>query len=126
MKNPSRFTFDGAAEHVYTLLLKKDCYPRFIRSEHYKNLLANGVQPLAKRRYIYNDILNIIQFSPSFCTEESAGMILNKTAKNRQPIYYDLFVIRRWSIHRYTFPQKICADFIKRFVIFPRNIFFMI
>lgn len=51
MKSPSRFTFDGAAEHVYTLLLKKDCYPRFIRSEHYKNLLANGVQPLAKRRF---------------------------------------------------------------------------
>lgn len=52
MKIPSRFTFDGAAEHVYTLLLKKDCYPRFIRSEHYKNLLANGVQPSARRRYI--------------------------------------------------------------------------
>ncbi|XP_060834970.1 regulator of G-protein signaling 11 isoform X2 [Rhopalosiphum padi] len=51
MKNPSRFTFDGAAEHVYTLLLKKDCYPRFIRSEHYKNLLANGVQPSARRRF---------------------------------------------------------------------------
>lgn len=117
MKNPSRFTFDGAAEHVYTLLLKKDCYPRFIRSEHYKNLLANGVQPLAKRRYIYSI------FSPSFCIEESASMILNRTAKNRQAIYYDLFVIRRWSIHRYTFPQKICAEFIKRFVIFPRNIF---
>lgn len=50
MKIPSRFTFDGAAEHVYALLLKKDCYPRFIRSEHYKNLLANGVQPSARRR----------------------------------------------------------------------------
>lgn len=52
MKIPSRFTFDSAAEHVYTLLLKKDCYPRFIRSEHYKNLLANGVQPSARRRYV--------------------------------------------------------------------------
>ncbi|XP_050435866.1 regulator of G-protein signaling 11 isoform X2 [Adelges cooleyi] len=51
MKSPSRFTFDAAAEHVYTLLLKKDCYPRFIRSEHYKNLLANGVQPSARRRF---------------------------------------------------------------------------
>ncbi|XP_050533395.1 regulator of G-protein signaling 11 isoform X2 [Daktulosphaira vitifoliae] len=51
MKGPSRFTFDAAAEHVYTLLLKKDCYPRFIRSEHYKNLLANGVQPSARRRF---------------------------------------------------------------------------
>lgn len=50
-KNPSRFTFDAAQEHVYTLLLKKDCYPRFIRSEHYKNLLAAGIQPSQKKRY---------------------------------------------------------------------------
>lgn len=51
MKNPSRFTFDSAAEHVYTLLLKKDCYPRFIRSDQYRNLVAAGVQPLQKKRY---------------------------------------------------------------------------
>ncbi|XP_069697878.1 regulator of G-protein signaling 9 isoform X2 [Periplaneta americana] len=51
LRTPSRFTFDSAAEHVYTLLLKKDCYPRFIRSEHYKNLLAAGVQPLQKKRF---------------------------------------------------------------------------
>ncbi|KAE9528555.1 hypothetical protein AGLY_012130 [Aphis glycines] len=49
MKSPSRFMFDAAAEHVYTLLLKKDSYPRFIRSEHYKDLLVNGVQPLNKQ-----------------------------------------------------------------------------
>lgn len=51
LKAPSRFTFDIAAEHVYTLLLKKDCYPRFIRSEHYKNLLANAIQPSQKKRF---------------------------------------------------------------------------
>ncbi|XP_078044620.1 regulator of G-protein signaling 7 isoform X2 [Augochlora pura] len=54
MKNPSRFTFDSAAEHVYTLLLKKDCYPRFIRSDPYRNLLAAGaqpLQPLQKKRF---------------------------------------------------------------------------
>lgn len=51
MKNPTRFTFDSAAEHVYTLLLKKDCYPRFIRSDHYRSLLAAGIQPLQKKRY---------------------------------------------------------------------------
>lgn len=52
MKNPSRFTFDAAQDHVYTLLLKKDCYPRFIRSEHYKNLLAAGIQPSQKKRLV--------------------------------------------------------------------------
>jgi regulator of G-protein signaling len=51
LKAPSRFTFDVASEHVYTLLLKKDCYPRFIRSEHYKNLLANAIQPSQKKRF---------------------------------------------------------------------------
>ncbi|XP_019762255.2 regulator of G-protein signaling 11 isoform X1 [Dendroctonus ponderosae] len=51
MKLNSRFCFDAAQEHVYNLLLKKDCYPRFIRSEYYKTLLANGVQTLQKRRF---------------------------------------------------------------------------
>jgi len=50
LKTPSRFTFDCASEHVYNLLLKKDCYPHFIRSEHYKALLAAGVQPSHKKR----------------------------------------------------------------------------
>ncbi|PBC26109.1 Regulator of G-protein signaling [Apis cerana cerana] len=53
MKNPNRFTFDSAAEHVYTLLLKKDCYPRFIRSDQYRNLLASGVQPSQKKWFFF-------------------------------------------------------------------------
>ncbi|XP_065346702.1 regulator of G-protein signaling 7 isoform X1 [Cloeon dipterum] len=51
LKTPSRFAFDYASDHVYTLLLKKDCYPRFIRSEHFKALLAAGVQPSHKKRF---------------------------------------------------------------------------
>lgn len=51
LKNPSRFTFDSASEHIYTLLLKKDCYPRFIRSDHYKRLLEAGVPPSHKKRF---------------------------------------------------------------------------
>lgn len=41
MSNPSKSMFDDAADHVYTLLLKNDCYPRFIRSEHYKKLIES-------------------------------------------------------------------------------------
>ena len=52
MQHPSRFTFDAAAEHVYNLLLKKDCYPRFVRSEHYKSLLAHALQPSQKKRSV--------------------------------------------------------------------------
>jgi len=54
MKNPSRYTYDQAAEHVYLLLLKKDCYPRFIRSEHYKNLLACALNPGNTRKRFFN------------------------------------------------------------------------
>ncbi|XP_052872881.1 uncharacterized protein LOC128278237 [Anopheles cruzii] len=51
LRSPSRFAFDSAAEHIYMLLLKKDCYPRFVRSEHYKTLLANAIQPSHKKRF---------------------------------------------------------------------------
>lgn len=50
-KTPTRFAFDAAAEHIYALLLKKDCYPRFVRSENYKSLLASGIQPSHKKRF---------------------------------------------------------------------------
>lgn len=51
LSSPTRFTFDSASEHIYALLLKKDCYPRFIRSEHYRSLLASGIQPSHKKRF---------------------------------------------------------------------------
>jgi len=54
MKAPSRYTYDKAADHVYLLLLKKDCYPRFIRSEHYKSLLATALNPGNTRRKFFN------------------------------------------------------------------------
>ena len=50
LKNPTRFTYDYAADHIFDLLLKKDCYPRFLRSEHYKNLLTNATNPTSKKR----------------------------------------------------------------------------
>lgn len=42
MRSGSRYALDAAADHVYNLLLKKDCYPRFIRSDHFQRLLAEG------------------------------------------------------------------------------------
>jgi regulator of G-protein signaling len=54
MKTPSRYTYDKAADHVYLLLLKKDCYPRFIRSDHYKNLLAYAINPGSSRKRFFN------------------------------------------------------------------------
>ncbi|XP_075158342.1 uncharacterized protein LOC142231601 [Haematobia irritans] len=51
LQNPSRFTFDSASDHIYMLLLKKDCYPRFVRSDHYKRLVETGIQPAHKKRF---------------------------------------------------------------------------
>ncbi|KAF2363837.1 G-protein gamma-like domain [Trinorchestia longiramus] len=53
-KQPSRYTYDLASEHVYALLLKKDCYPRYLRSEDYKNLLATAVQPSTKKARFFH------------------------------------------------------------------------
>ncbi|KAK7112521.1 hypothetical protein V1264_011968 [Littorina saxatilis] len=47
---PSRFTFAAAQEHIF-LLMKKDSYARFLRSEHYKNLLSNALQPEGKKKF---------------------------------------------------------------------------
>ena len=46
----SRFTYDMAADHVYKFLLKNDCYPRYIRSESYKTLLSNALDPGKKKK----------------------------------------------------------------------------
>ncbi|XP_045114304.1 uncharacterized protein LOC123506347 isoform X10 [Portunus trituberculatus] len=54
MKEPNRFTYDLASEHVYVVLLKKDCYPRFLRSEQYKTLLANALQPSQKKSRFFS------------------------------------------------------------------------
>jgi len=48
-QRPSRYTYDIACEHVFTLLLKKDCYPRFLRSDDYNRLLTTALQPSAKK-----------------------------------------------------------------------------
>lgn len=50
MKKPSRYTFDAAMLHVFSLM-EKDTYPRFLRSEHYKNLLLNAQHPAQKKKF---------------------------------------------------------------------------
>lgn len=46
---PTRTTFDAAQRHVYALM-EKDTYPRFIRSEHYQNLLIQASQHPHKKK----------------------------------------------------------------------------
>lgn len=44
-ENPSRFTFEAAFEHIYTLM-KKDSYRRFLLSRLYKSAVSLAVDPV--------------------------------------------------------------------------------
>lgn len=50
LTKPSRLTFDAAQNHIF-LLMKKDSYPRFIRSDHYKTLLALAYNPSKRKKF---------------------------------------------------------------------------
>ncbi|KAJ0180645.1 hypothetical protein K1T71_004049 [Dendrolimus kikuchii] len=54
LRSGSRYALDHAADHVYGLLLKKDCYPRFIRSDHFQRLLAEGRNVHQKKAKFFN------------------------------------------------------------------------
>ncbi|KGL90770.1 Regulator of G-protein signaling 11, partial [Charadrius vociferus] len=44
IKTPHRYVMDDAQMHIY-MLMKKDSYPRFLKSELYRNLLAEAIIP---------------------------------------------------------------------------------
>ncbi|XP_064609323.1 regulator of G-protein signaling 7-like [Liolophura sinensis] len=52
LKKPSRYTFEAAQHHIY-MLMKKDSYSRFLRSEDYKNLLACAHNPGGKKKFFH-------------------------------------------------------------------------
>lgn len=54
LRSGSRYALDHAADHVYGLLLKKDCYPRFIRSDHFQRLLTEGKNVHQKKAKFFN------------------------------------------------------------------------
>ncbi|KAK2817710.1 hypothetical protein Q7C36_021643 [Tachysurus vachellii] len=52
MKNPDRFVFDSAQTHIY-VLMKKDSYTRYLKSEEYKSLLAKTVVPQETKKSVF-------------------------------------------------------------------------
>ncbi|ELT89740.1 hypothetical protein CAPTEDRAFT_201452 [Capitella teleta] len=50
IKHATRYSFDAAQEHIF-LLMKKDSYQRFLRSEQYKHLLATAINPSPKKKW---------------------------------------------------------------------------
>uniref|UniRef100_A0A8C7LF53 Regulator of G protein signaling 11 n=1 Tax=Oncorhynchus kisutch TaxID=8019 RepID=A0A8C7LF53_ONCKI len=60
IKRPHRFIMDDAQMHIY-FLMKKDSYPRYLKSELYKNMLAKAIVPQeTKKRYSGNFTLQYI------------------------------------------------------------------
>lgn len=48
MAEPSRYCMDIAQHHIYHLM-KEDCYPRFLKSDLYKQMLLNA-ETVEKKR----------------------------------------------------------------------------
>lgn len=55
-----REIFLEAEKHIIELM-KKNSYPRFIQSEHYRNLLQNAPNPVPKKTYVWHSHLKTHQ-----------------------------------------------------------------
>ncbi|XP_040829597.1 regulator of G-protein signaling 11 [Ochotona curzoniae] len=52
LSQPHRYVLDDAQLHIYTLM-KKDSYPRFLKSDLYKGLLAEATVPAETKRRVF-------------------------------------------------------------------------
>ncbi|XP_042294355.1 regulator of G-protein signaling 11 isoform X4 [Sceloporus undulatus] len=64
IKTPHRYVMDDAQMHIY-MLMKKDSYPRFLKSELYKTLLAEALVPPETRRRAFPFVRKQRHASPS-------------------------------------------------------------
>uniref|UniRef100_A0A3Q2E5V7 Regulator of G protein signaling 11 n=1 Tax=Cyprinodon variegatus TaxID=28743 RepID=A0A3Q2E5V7_CYPVA len=64
IKRPHRFVFDDAQMHIY-FLMKKDSYPRYLKSDLYKNMLAKAVVPQETKKSVFPFMRRQRHSSPS-------------------------------------------------------------
>lgn len=64
IKTPHRYVMDDAQMHIY-MLMKKDSYPRFLKSELYRNLLAEAVIPPETKKRVFPFMRKQRHSSPS-------------------------------------------------------------
>ncbi|KAL2076776.1 hypothetical protein ACEWY4_027625 [Coilia grayii] len=64
IKRPHRFVLDDAQLHIY-FLMKKDSYPRYLRSDLYKNLLAKAIVPQETKKSVFPFMRRQRHSSPS-------------------------------------------------------------
>ncbi|XP_005391720.1 PREDICTED: regulator of G-protein signaling 11 isoform X2 [Chinchilla lanigera] len=64
LRQPHRYVLDDAQLHIY-MLMKKDSYPRFLKSDMYKGLLVEAVIPLETKRRVFPFMWKRRHSSPS-------------------------------------------------------------
>ncbi|XP_025031087.1 regulator of G-protein signaling 11 isoform X3 [Python bivittatus] len=64
IETPHRYTMDNAQMHIYTLM-KKDSYPRFLKSDFYKKLLAEALVPPETKKRAFPFMWKLRHSSPS-------------------------------------------------------------
>ncbi|XP_018595113.1 regulator of G-protein signaling 11 [Scleropages formosus] len=64
IKNPHRFVLDDAQMHIY-FLMKKDSYPRYLKSDLYKNMLAKAIVPQETKKSVFPFMRRQRRSSPS-------------------------------------------------------------
>nr|XP_018867206.1 regulator of G-protein signaling 11 isoform X4 [Gorilla gorilla gorilla] len=64
LHQPHRYVLDDAQLHIY-MLMKKDSYPRFLKSDMYKGLLAEAGIPLETKRRVFPFMWRPRHSSPS-------------------------------------------------------------
>ncbi|XP_040027828.1 regulator of G-protein signaling 11 isoform X2 [Gasterosteus aculeatus] len=64
IRHPHRFVMDDAQMHIY-FLMKKDSYPRYLKSDLYKNLLAKAIVPQETKKSVFPFMRRQRHSSPS-------------------------------------------------------------
>uniref|UniRef100_A0A672MQC3 Regulator of G-protein signaling 11-like n=1 Tax=Sinocyclocheilus grahami TaxID=75366 RepID=A0A672MQC3_SINGR len=64
LKRPHRFVLDDAQMHIY-FLMKKDSYPRYLKSDLYKNLFARAIVPQETKKSVFPFMRRQRHSSPS-------------------------------------------------------------
>ncbi|KAJ7306085.1 hypothetical protein JRQ81_010451 [Phrynocephalus forsythii] len=64
LKTPHRYVMDDAQMHIY-MLMKKDSYPRFLKSDLYKTLLADAIVPPETKKRVFPFMRKPRHSSPS-------------------------------------------------------------
>ncbi|XP_028977959.1 regulator of G-protein signaling 11 isoform X2 [Esox lucius] len=64
IKQPHRFVMDDAQMHIY-FLMKKDSYPRYLKSDLYKNMLSKAIVPQETKKSVFPFMRRQRHSSPS-------------------------------------------------------------